>query len=349
MSSGRTRGQVLTLNFGSILLTIMARPLRIEFEGCAYHVTTRGWERRDVVRDDEDRAHWVRLMDRVAQRFGWRVFAWALMRNHWHLFLSTPEANLSRGMHDLNSGYASWFNRRHRRSGALYQGRFKAILVQEQGYAWTLSRYVHLNPVRAGAVQRPEQYQWSSYRDYLNPTGAPRWLDWATVLGEIGTDVVPSLRAYIQFVESGLGRDPIDSPLASVVGGVLLGNPNWVDRMKARIEGGPPQGDVPARRLLAVHPTLREVEEAVCAACQAEPADLSAVRRRGNDARMAAVYLARECAALPVTQLAHRFGAVSASAISKLLRQAALRRHEDRQWDQLLGRLERQFRPAVPK
>ena len=228
--------------------------------------------------------HWVRLMDRVALRFGWRVFAWALMRNHWHLFLSTPEANLSRGMHDLNSGYASLFNRRHRRSGALYQGRFKAILVQEEGYAWTLSRYVHLNPVRAGAVQRPEQYPWSSYRDFLSPNGAPRWLDWATVLGEIGTDVVQSLRAYIQFVESGLGRDTIDSPLASVVGGVLLGNPNWVDRMKARIEGGPPHRDVPARRLLAVHPTLREVEEAVCAACEAEPADLSAVRRRGNDA-----------------------------------------------------------------
>jgi hypothetical protein len=130
---------------------------------------------------------------------------------------------------------------------------------------------------------------------------------------------------------------------------VLLGNPNWVDRMKARIEGGSPHRDVPARRLLAVHPTLREVEEAVCAACEAEPADLSAVRRRGNDARMAAVYLARECAALPVTQLAHHFGAVSASAISKLLRQAALRRHDDRQWDQLLGRLERNFRSTGAK
>ncbi len=303
----------------------MARPLRIEFDGCVYHVTTRGWERRDVVCDDEDRANWVRLMDRVALRYGWRVFAWALMRNHWHLFFSTPEANLSRGMHDLNSGYASLFNRRHHRYGALYQGRFKAILVQEEGYAWTLSRYVHLNPVRAGAVERPEQYQWSSYRDYLNPKGAPRWLDWATVLGEIGTDVVQSLRAYIQFVESGLGRGTIVSPLASVVGGVLLGNPGWVDRMMTRIAGSPPQGDVPARRFLVLHPTLSEVEAAVCTAYEAERADLSAVRRRGNDARMAAVYLARECAALPVRQLAHHFGAVSASAISKLLRQAAMR------------------------
>jgi glycosyltransferase involved in cell wall biosynthesis/REP element-mobilizing transposase RayT len=96
-------GQVLTLNFGSASLMTMARPLRLEFEGGVYYVTARGWERQDVVRDDEDRANWVRLMDRVVVRFGWRVFAWALMRNHWHLFLSTPEANLSRGMHDLNA------------------------------------------------------------------------------------------------------------------------------------------------------------------------------------------------------------------------------------------------------
>src|SRR5262249_39491950 len=158
--------------------------------------------------------------------------------------------------------------------------------------------------------------------DFLSPKGALRWLDWATVLGEIGTGVVQSLRGYIQFLESGLGRVTIDARLASAFGGVLLGDPNWVDWMKARIESGPPHREVPARRLLAVRPTLGEVEEAVCAACEAEPAELSAVRRRGNDARMAAVYLARECAALPVTQLAHHFGAVSASAISKLLRQA---------------------------
>ena len=112
----------MTLNFGSVVLMTMARPLRIDFEGGVYHVTARGWERRAVVRDDEDRANWVRLTDRVALRFGWRVFAWALMRNHWHFFLSTPEPNLSRGMHDLNAGYATMFNRRHRRSGALLQG-----------------------------------------------------------------------------------------------------------------------------------------------------------------------------------------------------------------------------------
>jgi hypothetical protein len=166
-------------------------------------------------------------------------------------------------------------------------------------------------------------------------------------LGEIGPDMVRSLRAYIRFVELGLERNTIDSPLASVVGGVLLGNPNWVDCMKARIEGLPPQSDVPARRFLAVRPTLIEVVDAVCAASNAQQADLLAKRRRGNDARIAAVYLARECAALPVTQLAQHFGPDSASATSKTLRQVALRRQEDRQWDRLLSRLERNLRSAA--
>ena len=207
--------------------------------GGVYHVTTRGWERRDVVRDDEDRAAWFRLLDRVALRFHWRVYAWALMRNHWHLFLATPEPNLSRGMHDLNSGYATLYNRRYRRYGALFQGRFKAIVVQEEGYGWTLSRYVHLNPVRAGAVERPDQYRWSSYRHYLDPKDAPSWLDWETVLEEIGSDPAQSRRQYIRFVESALAG-PIESPLAGVVGGVLLGSKAWVDRMKLRVEGRPP-------------------------------------------------------------------------------------------------------------
>ena len=91
------------------------------------------------------------------------------MNNHLHLSFQTPEANLSAGMHDLNSGYATWFNRRHRRVGALFQGRFKAILVENESYSCVLSRYIHLNPVRAGIVQRPENYRWSSYPHYLRP------------------------------------------------------------------------------------------------------------------------------------------------------------------------------------
>ena len=117
-----------------------------------------------IVRDDRDRQEWDKLFDRVVVRCGWRLFSWALMDNHLHLLVRTTETNLSAGMHDWNSGYATWFNRRHRRSGSLFQGRFKAILVENESYGWMLSRYIHLNPVRAKIVRKAENYRWSSAR-----------------------------------------------------------------------------------------------------------------------------------------------------------------------------------------
>lgn len=134
---------------------IMARPLRIELENGLYHVTSRGWQRWDIVRDDVDRESWLELLERVARRCGWRVFAWVLMTNHWHLFPRTPQPNLSAGMHDLNSGYASRYNRRHQRVALLFQGRFQAILVEDESHAAGLSRYIHLNPVRAPDRETP--------------------------------------------------------------------------------------------------------------------------------------------------------------------------------------------------
>ena len=228
----------------------MSRSLRIEIENGLYHVTSRGWERRVIVRDDRDREQWNKLVDRVVTRFGWRVFAWALMDNHFHLFLQTPDANLSAGMHDLNSGFATWFNRRHRRVGSLFQGRFKAILVEDESYSWTLSRYIHLNPVRAKLVRRPEDHRWSSYQYFLRSRKAPKWLDWQTVLAEIGKQTPAARREYRRFVEAGI-RGKLASPLKDVVGEVLLGAAEWVERMRKKLTSDDIDDNVPVQRRLA--------------------------------------------------------------------------------------------------
>ena len=133
----------------------MARPLRIEFAHALYHVTSRGNARQKVFRDDRDyqrRLDWLR---RAVETYGWRLHAFALMPNHDHLFVETPLANLSAGMHYLNGSYTSYFNRRHKQVGHLFQGRFKAVLIENEGHYWEVSRYIHLNPVRAGLAQRP--------------------------------------------------------------------------------------------------------------------------------------------------------------------------------------------------
>ena len=142
----------------------MARPLRIEFEGALYHVTSRGDERRDIFLDDADREAFLQILGDVVRRFAWRCHAYCLMGNHYHLLIETPNANLSRGMRHLNGVYTKRFNRTHERVGHVMQGRYKSILVDKDEYLLELARYVVLNPVRAGVVRSARDWKWSSYR-----------------------------------------------------------------------------------------------------------------------------------------------------------------------------------------
>jgi len=146
----------------------MARPLRIEFPGAVYHVTSRGNARRKIYRDDEDREAFLATLAWVAERFGWRCHAYCLMDNHFHLLLETPQPNLSRGMRQLNGVYTQSFNRRHRKAGHLFQGRFKAILAEKDSYLLELARYIVLNPVRT---------RWSGRRNAMPGAATGRCSD----------------------------------------------------------------------------------------------------------------------------------------------------------------------------
>ena len=155
----------------------MARPLRLEFAHALYHVTSRSDRREDIYHDDADRQAWLSVLAQVCKRFNWTVHAYCLMSNHYHLLVETPDANLSAGMRQLNGVYTQLTNRAHRRVGHVFQGRFKAIVVDKDNYLLELARYVVLNPVRAGMVEEPGQWPWSSYGAML----APGWLpgaDW---------------------------------------------------------------------------------------------------------------------------------------------------------------------------
>ena len=207
----------------------MSRQPRLNMAEGVYHVTQRGLERCDIVLSDADRHNWWRLFDRHATRCGWRVFADALLDNHFHIFLRTPQPNLSEGMHAFESGYVTLFNRRHERTGPLFQGRFGAVLVEYETQARVLSRYVHLNPHRAGLDRQPGLYRWCSYQYCLNPNGAPAWLDWRTILGEVSAREGAARIAYRRFVEEGVGTT-LPSPMAEVTDDGLLGSAEFVKR-----------------------------------------------------------------------------------------------------------------------
>ena len=164
----------------------MARPLRLEHAGALWHITSRGNERRAIFRDDDDRRLFLNVLAGAIRRFRWRLHAYVLMGNHYHLLVETPEPNLSRGMHRVNAVYTQRFNQRHERVGHLLQGRFKAILVEKERHLLELVRYVVLNPVRAGLVGNPGEWRWSNYRSTAGLVSPPRWLDVEWTVAQFG-------------------------------------------------------------------------------------------------------------------------------------------------------------------
>src|SRR5882724_1159736 len=154
----------------------MARPLRIEYDGALYHVTSRGNDRKAIFKDDRDRELFLNTLAQVTERFHWICHAYCLMNNHYHLVIETPDGNLSKGMRQLNGVYTQSFNRRHRRVGHLFQGRFKAILVERESHLLELCRYIVFNPARIKSSAKASTWAWSSYRATGGLASIPRCL-----------------------------------------------------------------------------------------------------------------------------------------------------------------------------
>lgn len=208
----------------------MARPLRIEFPGAVYHVTARGDGRGTIFRDDRDREKFLEILARTVLLRRWVCHAYCLMGNHYHLLLETPEANLSRGMRSVNGEYTQAFNRRYRRPGHVFQGRFKAVLVEKEDHLLELCRYVVLNPVRARGmkVRSPEDWPWSSYRATagLEKTLPFLSVDW--ILSRFGRRRGEAQRRYARFVAQGRG---IRVALPEASGGLILGSEEYVAKI----------------------------------------------------------------------------------------------------------------------
>jgi len=207
----------------------MARPLRIEYAGALYHVTSRGDRHENIYLNDDDREDWLTVLSRTCERFNWVVHAYCQMSNHYHLLVETIDGNLSRGMRQLNGVYTQHFNYRHNQVGHLFQGRYKAILVQKDSYLLELSRYVVLNPLRAGMVKRLEHWAWSSYPAVMGMATAPGWLDTEWLLSQFGKQRQSARKKYNQFVFQGKG---LPSPLESTRYQLLLGDDAFTEQFR---------------------------------------------------------------------------------------------------------------------
>jgi len=231
----------------------MARPLRIEYPGAVYHITSRGNAREAIALADDDRDDFFHVLGTVVERHSWRCYAYCLMTNHYHLLIETPTANLSRGMRQMNGLYTQRFNRRHARVGHVFQGRFASIVVDRESYLLELARYVVLNPVRAKMVRRPDSYRWSSYRATAGLEEEPSWLTTDAILQEFGSRRAAARERYRAFVSEGVGRV---SPWDDLRGQVLLGSDSFVERLEPALRDKSEVAEVPRRQRLAGRPAL---------------------------------------------------------------------------------------------
>ena len=221
----------------------MARPLRIEYPGALYHVTSRGNRQEDIYIDDQDRSAFLQVLSRVCDRFNWVCHSYCLMSNHYHLMIETPEANLSRGMRQLNGVYTQNLNRNHGRVGHVFQGRYKAILVQKDSYLLELSRYIVLNPVRAGMVRSAKDWRWSSYQSTAGLVATPDWLyvDW--ILSCFAKRKKMAIERYRQFVSEGRRQT---SPWGQLKSQMYLGDEAFVKAMQEKLEPDTDLSEVPS-------------------------------------------------------------------------------------------------------
>ena len=230
----------------------MARPLRVEFSGAIYHLTSRGNARQKVFFTDTDRELFLDTLSQVVSRYGWICHAYCLMANHYHLLVETPKANLSLGMRQLNGMYTQSFNRRHNRVGHLFQGRFKAILVEKESYLLELCRYIVLNPVRVKGKGEIGAWKWSSYRATAGLASVPEFLSTDWILEQFGKKRAKAQKQYRAFVREGLENRPWEE----LKGQIYLGSEAFIERHSP---GNQELKEIPRVQLKAVKPSLERI------------------------------------------------------------------------------------------
>jgi putative transposase len=327
----------------------MARQVRMERAGAWYHVTSRGIDRRDIFKDDRDRKHWLGLLAEAREMFKLVVHSYVLIPNHFHLMLETREANLSRAMHWFNTSYTVWFNRRHRRVGPLYQGRYKAIVVDPEEWGQELSRYIHLNSVRIKALGLDKQarkadrlglrgkpdaelvrkriahlrdYRWSSYRAYIGLEKEPEWLETRVVLGMGGRGSQrEQRRSYRGYVEEA-GREGLEeSPWENLTSQLILGGKEFVDEVRGAVRGR--RRECPQVQGLVERPDFSRVMSVV-EEVKGESWE-EFVNQHGDWGRDLALYLGRKECGLSLRDLGKEVGGADYAAVS-----VAVKRFEKR-------------------
>ncbi|VFQ45098.1 trp repressor/replication initiator [Desulfoluna butyratoxydans] len=303
----------------------MARPLRITFPGAFYHVTSRGNERKNIYKSKRDRQKFLEYLGEAHERYGAIIHAYCLMTNHYHLLIETPDANLPQIMKHVNSSYTTYFNVKRKRFGHLFQGRYKAFLVYKDDYALELSRYIHLNPVRAAMVDSVIDYPWSSYRAFVGKEASPEWLETDYIHGYFGKRVSQARREYERFVDE-KGALHAQNPLENVSADTILGPESFIQGIsKKYLEGRRNDRELPALRALNCRPSFSVISSVV----DDHVEDVKLARKMK-------IYLMKRYSGATLKAIGEPFG-LSESAVSQVCGRFDVLSNEDRSVQQCLN------------
>jgi len=305
----------------------MARPLRINYPGAFYHITARGNERKAVFKSNQDRKQFLSYLGSAHKRYGAVIHGYCLMDNHYHLLLETPRENLSQIMHHINGAYTTYFNVKRNRCGHLFQGRYKAILVEKDSYCQELSRYIHMNPIRAGIVEKIELYPWSSYLSYIGERKEDEWLETVFVLRYFGKRVDFAREKYREYVENAIGKR-MEDPLKQVYASTILGSESFIEWAQGKIDRQSREKDsrdIPALKALACRPTLDQIQQGT----------VDVVRDDAGLQKKIAMYLSQDMGGYSLIEIGERHG-LQASAVSQSNRRFRKKMKEDKHINEIV-------------
>jgi len=321
----------------------MARPLRVEYAGAHYHVINRGNNHENVFLNDRDREKFIEYLEKAGERYSIVIHTYCLMDNHFHLLVETPEPNLSAAMQWINVSYATYFNRKRNRHGHLFQGRFKTILVDADEYLKHLSRYIHLNPVRAKMVSAPAQYKWSSYRFYIGRRKAPEYIETDWILSGFGKNIREARKNYQEFVE-GIEIDAIENPSKQVTEGFVLGDTNFVKWVKDNfLSNRKDNKEIPQLKKLNPRVNPDDVVEAVCREFGCSKEQIIIKGKKKNKSREVAIHIARDLSGLSCVDLGRYFGGVSGALITMMYNRVTKEALKNRRLKGRINRIKKQI------
>jgi putative transposase len=292
----------------------MARQLRIEYEGAFYHITSRGNMRGQIFWDKQDRYQFIDILKRTKDRYGYLLHAYVFMDNHYHLLIETPHANIKQIMQNINTSYTVYVNRKHGRHGHLFQGRYKSFIVDKESYLLELGRYIHLNPARAGIVQKVDDYKWSSYKEYVNGKRNIRIADTDDTLYLFSKIRSEAINRYREFVHAGVNKD---SPLSEAVGSVL-GNETFTDNVLKYLKGYVDKREIPDIKKIDAKYSISDVVKKVS---WYYGLNLEALIRRSRSTgkqRKIAIYLCKTLSGKKNIDIGLAFG-ISAQGVSNIV------------------------------